>query len=41
MEKVTFYDVLTSPFVSFVLIPIIFVLIWTLFQKDGHKAKEK
>ena len=40
MEKVTFIDVITSPFVSFVLIPIIITLLLFLFQKDTSKVKK-
>ena len=41
MEKVTFLDVLTSPFVAFVVAPIVFTVILFVFQKDSKPNKKK
>jgi len=41
MDKVTFYDIITSPFVTFVLIPIILALMFFAFHKEPPKGKRK
>ena len=41
MEKITFYDAITSPFVTSVLLPIIIALAFFVLQKDTPKKKKK
>jgi len=40
MNDITFYDVLTSPFVSFVLVPIAIALAFIAFDKKNLKKKK-
>lgn len=41
MEKVTFLDILTSPFVAFVVAPTVLAITFFVFQKDSKHNKKK
>lgn len=40
MNNLTFYDVLTSPFVSFVLVPVVIALAFFAFDKKNLKKSK-
>jgi len=41
MDKITIIGVITSPFVSFVLFPLILAALFVVFYKESPKKKKK